>query len=400
LEIAVRTHAAWVLVGALTVSAVILPQALLARPLASPSVRIQDCGSVSAIAIGDGYAYAGTGSRLTIFDISDPAAPVAVSRSEELPGKILDIGVAGPFAALALGDAGLAIVDISDAPQPHVTSLAAYRPVYRLLAAGARIYTVGDPYPNRYPGPWERALSTFEISDLSDPGDPLVARFVTPLDGYGFALAAAGGRVYVNGYQPFLSVFDVTTPDAPRPVRTSEFGRAFGHAIAATEDGHVYFATQFGGNAELLVFATADDAEPQLLFRDSPFVLPILPTITLTPTLPPTPSVRIIRQSSGLRTIEALLFTTAGHLAELASLFGPEGGEVLRILDVSDPSRPTQVGRYQTARPAPATGTPPQRWVMATAGSYVYIAEVEQGLQVVNISDPTAPALVWSNRCL
>ena len=28
------------------------------------------------------------------------------------------------------------------------------------------------------------------------------------------------------------------------------------------------------------------------------------------------------------------------------------------------------------------------------------IAEVEQGLQVVNISDPTAPALVWSDRCL
>jgi hypothetical protein len=55
--------------------AVVWPMAVVARPAVGATAGVQDCSVVTAIAIGDGYAYAGTELRLTIFDIRDPAAP-------------------------------------------------------------------------------------------------------------------------------------------------------------------------------------------------------------------------------------------------------------------------------------------------------------------------------------
>src|SRR5437016_5448327 len=58
----------------------------------------QSCEPVSSVAIDGQLAYLGTGSHLTVLDVSESAVPAPLGRSEQLPAPIVGIGVAGAFA--------------------------------------------------------------------------------------------------------------------------------------------------------------------------------------------------------------------------------------------------------------------------------------------------------------
>ena len=59
----------------------------------------------------------------------------------------------------------------------------------------------------------------------------------------------------------------------------------------------------------------------------------------------------------------------------------------LRVIDVSNPAAPFQVGSYDT--PGLAQG-------VAVAGSYAYVADGDAGLRVIYVSTPAAPFEVGS----
>jgi len=54
----------------------------------------------------------------------------------------------------------------------------------------------------------------------------------------------------------------------------------------------------------------------------------------------------------------------------------------LRIINVSDPSNPYEVGYCDT---------PDWAWGVVISGSYAYVADCESGLRIINISDPSNP---------
>jgi hypothetical protein len=54
----------------------------------------------------------------------------------------------------------------------------------------------------------------------------------------------------------------------------------------------------------------------------------------------------------------------------------------LRVVDVSDPDAPVEIGFYDT--PGSASG-------VALIGSYAYVADGDSGLRVINVSNPAAP---------
>ena len=54
----------------------------------------------------------------------------------------------------------------------------------------------------------------------------------------------------------------------------------------------------------------------------------------------------------------------------------------LRIIDVSDPSNPNEIGYCST---------PNRDYAVATAGDYAFVAAYMSGLQIINVSDPTNP---------
>ncbi|MGD9091748.1 MAG: hypothetical protein PVF74_02795, partial [Anaerolineales bacterium] len=67
-------------------------------------------------------------------------------------------------------------------------------------------------------------------------------------------------------------------------------------------------------------------------------------------------------------------------LGTLAYLAGREEG--LLIYDVSDPTQPVQVGRYDT--PGTASG-------VVVRGAFAYVADFERGLRMVDVTTPSAP---------
>ncbi|MBN1669228.1 MAG: hypothetical protein JW862_19190, partial [Anaerolineales bacterium] len=74
-------------------------------------------------------------------------------------------------------------------------------------------------------------------------------------------------------------------------------------------------------------------------------------------------------------------FAIAGDYAYLSE------GMRLVVLDISTPAAPVEVGR---------TLLPDMAWQIQVVGDYAYIAAWSKGLQVVDISDPHAPAVVGS----
>ena len=59
-----------------------------------------------------------------------------------------------------------------------------------------------------------------------------------------------------------------------------------------------------------------------------------------------------------------------------------DGGDGLRIIDVSDPASPVEAGFYDTGD-----------WVegVAVSGAYAYVADLDDGLRVIDVSDPASP---------
>lgn len=88
---------------------------------------------------------------------------------------------------------------------------------------------------------------------------------------------------------------------------------------------------------------------------------------------------QFVGQSSPLPGFEDLAVSSDGGYAYVtAGEFG------LRILDISDPAAPAEIGFYET--PAPA-------WEIETVGNTAYVA-ADDGLHILNLSNPTVPAQV------
>lgn len=71
-------------------------------------------GAVTAVAIQDNLAYLGIGSRLAVADISDQTQPKVIFWSSILPGVVAQITLRDGLAYVALGEAGLWILDIAN----------------------------------------------------------------------------------------------------------------------------------------------------------------------------------------------------------------------------------------------------------------------------------------------
>ncbi|MFQ5342986.1 MAG: LamG-like jellyroll fold domain-containing protein, partial [Anaerolineae bacterium] len=67
----------------------------------------------------------------------------------------------------------------------------------------------------------------------------------------------------------------------------------------------------------------------------------------------------------------------AGHYAYVA-----DGYSGLRVIDISNPAGPREVGFYDT---------PSSAWGVAVAGHYAYVADGYSGLRVIDISNPAGP---------
>ena len=208
--------------------------------------RVELEGSLAAVALGE--------QGLRIVDVSAPRAPRLLASIEAVAG-VFDVAVEGERAYAASGAHGLRVLDVADPaasrelgfydPEASVDCAAVEDAIVYLCAGGLHVVDAQDSGRPREIARWP---------DVSDAAD--AAR--KPLR----AIALGEGLAFLSGAGADLQVLDITQPGAPRLLGTLE-GSGEGGPILL-RDGLAYVAAGWGG---LLVADVRDPERPVELGR-------------------------------------------------------------------------------------------------------------------------------------
>jgi hypothetical protein len=152
--------------------------------------------------------YVADGPRLALFESSAARQPTRMGQTAPLPGDVLTLALFPPYALVALGSGGLAVVDVQDPASPQVVDAQRERTDAVVVADGylyttersnyLRVYDLRDPTHLTLRG--ELALSTRQVIGAWNP-----AR----------AIAVQGSTVYVAAGSAGLVIVDVANPEKP-----------------------------------------------------------------------------------------------------------------------------------------------------------------------------------------
>lgn len=332
-------------------------------------------GGVGHAAAWDGQRlYAGIGPRLTVWDAADPDHPVPLGESGILPGIVRDIVLAGGYAYAALDPFGLGVLSLEDpdnpvwvggweAPAPAVAL--AYQPPHLFLAmgpAGVAVLDVSDAARpaevTRLDTPGNAAdvevcgagllaiadgpaggLRLWDIHDLDAPAEQ--GYFDTPGDAN--AAACAGGIAWVADGLPGLLGISVANPGAPAEIGRYNSPGDARHVVL--RGGVAYLADGWLGG--LSIISLADPAHPSRLSR---------------------------LDTDGLALAVAVGDGTA------AVVDGPLPG--IQLVDVASMTAPARRG---------VIPSPGYAWDVDVAGGVAYVANGLGGLWTVSVADPHHP---------
>jgi hypothetical protein len=348
-------------------------------------------GATFAVAANGRYVYFGVGPRLVVVDVDDPKAPRKVGETAPLGGLVRDVVVVGTRAVVALGKAGVAVVDIADATHPQVAG-GLDTPGYAWeIAYLDRVY-VAD-------GPGGLLVVDLTGSQLRQVGS-------IKLDWEAFRVAATEGYAYavvgVSELYPWtpvahpIELIDVRQPGQPRLVELDD-GDLDGTSIIAVANKVMYAVSQEDPGLNLKVLGLTDPTKPRLLgttsFLDNyvndisvqpPYVglamglgHPVEGSVMLfdvSDPAHPRQSGQVWVSSRGVRSVVLNGNRSAAAL--------PEGG--IATFDVTDEKQWRPVGRL-------AAGFEPAN--SAVSGDTAYVAAGTAGLATVDVSAPAAPAL-------
>jgi hypothetical protein len=181
--------------------------------------------------------------------------------------------------------------------------------------------------------------SGLRIIDISNPATPLEVGFYdTP--GRAYNVAVAGHYAYIADDTGGLRIIDISDPSAPIEVG---YYATPGYYYDLSVAGDYVFVADGGG---FLVFDVSNLAAPSII-----------------------------------GSFDRLYVTGIDVVGDYAYLADAWSG--LRIVDISNPSAPIEVGFYDLPGDS-ATD-------VVVAGNYAYVARVLNGLWIIDISNPTAP---------
>jgi hypothetical protein len=319
------------------------------------------------VRVADGIAYvARYGSGLGIVDVRDPAAMVHLA---DLPlenppqeiyndVKIVDGPNARRYALMASNVNGVVVVDVTIPRAPRIvghfgaTAADPMPNVHTLAIDGTRAYLANT-------------RTGLDIFDVADPLRPvLLGHFTNPAGkGYLHDLHVAGGRAYLNWWDAGMAIVDVTTPASPVLVGAFQnYGEHTSHSSWVMQIGVRKIALhgdeQYGAHLNVV-----DVTEGSPTFAKS-----IASWMT--------------RPEVSIHNVMAM-----GNLAVIA--YYQDG---LRILDLSDPERPSPVAWFNTW-PGPAGPNAGRLFYESATGidvdpasRIIYVADVERGLLALRLA--------------
>jgi len=335
-----------------------------------------DYDFIDGIDIGNGYAYLNGSYRgVHIIDISDPANPFEIFALNDKSVAHKDVCVSGDYLYLSHGFAGMDITDVSVPTTPK--SCGSFNPggdVYHIrvignlafVAAssyGLAILNISDPYNPMEIGRYDPEDNVYDVKltgqyaivstskpslHIVDIGDPYDPAFVAEIPGLGqdFEITIADGYLYAptKGFQ-ILDIHDI-----PDYTLAAAYALPMDYKSFQLDGNYAYLCDR---NLGLYIVDVSDANSPE-------FVASFLSERPFTD----------VAVGDGYAYLE--------HRG------------IVDILDVSNPRQPILVNSFEHS----SNGDK-----LALEGSYLYIGADNDGLLVYDITDPMAPALVWTHDC-
>jgi len=261
---------------------------------------------VDLIRVQGTYAYVAAARTLTIFDISNPAAPRREG-AYTFPEKIWGFRVVGSAVYVAADFFGLGILDVSDASAPTLRGSMKTPGQAKNVAVFGTKAVVADH------------MSGVDFIDVSNPAKPVsLGSFF--LDGYARDVVAAGSLAYAVDAPAGLYVFDLSKPGPLDAVSTQQSAAAPGSIVVSD-----VVSASPGTKVAVLVGA----GSLQVYDVSNPAAPPVKAATYRTP---------------GGRPLRVALKGTQAYVAD--------GLEGLQVVELSTPSMPRLVGTYKTPNPA------------------------------------------------
>ena len=285
-------------------------------------------GSALSVAVAGNYAYVADGAAgLQVIDISDPTNPVSKGRYAPTGGA-LDVAVSGNYAYVAGGGYALDVIDVRDPANPK---RAGGFPGTTVIGGFAVRVALSGGFA--YVAYWEAGLL---IIDVQDPTSP---RLVSTSEAYAQDVSLSGNYAYVADGRVGLRVIDVSDPVHSRQVGEYDVAGGAGSVTATGRYAYV------GCVLDLHIIDIATPTDPKLA-----------------------------RRYPGSARAVALAGTRA-------YVVDGDGIGVV-VLDVQDPSNPRCIGGYGSANASD----------IAVIGSYAYLTAWDKGLQVIEIGRRANPS--------
>jgi hypothetical protein len=335
-------------------------------------------GSSYAVDVQGNYAYLGVGPRVYVLDISNPSAPEKLGESAVMPGVVRSVIASGHYVFVAAGKGYLHILDVSDPSQPvEVASVLENSYAQGLALDGPTLYIADNPFGLR-------------VVDVSNPLKP---RKIGEIQ-----IPGAASSVDVNGSRAFLAgstienglvALDVSNPAQPTLIGSISIPETEGsviHAVKVRGD-YAYVAA---GSPGLIVIDIADPAEPVMagVFRTAWADGLVIEGNSLYLTDPTEglhtldisdPANPIRTGSLSLELFQQVVPGQRNMVIQNGRIFLANGNQGLFIADAS--TQPALTGRFD----APLPGAD---WDVVTDNDIAYVIADSLGLYSIDVSDP------------
>jgi hypothetical protein len=303
-------------------------------------------GSLTKVAVARDYAYAAVDSRLHIIDVSQPAQPRPIGLYN-FPSSVEDLVIDRTTLYVAAGSTGLRTMSLANPAAPtQIGTFTGTTQAHDLAVAGNFVYLADDD---------------LRVIDVSNPAHPVQVGFLGRYNQFTTRVTVSGTIAYVIDFRPdpdafalyTLRVIDISNPSSPIQIGKYPWWPTSGVegwvGDMGTRGTYLYLAMS-GASWNFQPFDVSTPSNP----------------VRITPGHNP-PS----RACYSLDLLDPYVFIandTAG----------------VRILDLSNPTAPTEIGFYDTLGAASD---------IEVVGRYVYIADGPRGLAVLWFAPPTSTTL-------
>ncbi len=304
-----------------------------------------------------------TGFFLVHTLIADCSAQITPDGSVDTHGDALSVYVSGAYAYVAVGDKGLQVIDIAAPADPKIV---------------ATVNTPGYAWHVHVSGNYAYVADGSKgllVIDISTPDSPTIAGAGDTL-GYASDVYVSGSYAYVAAGDRGLQVIDITTPNSP--TRVAGILDDVGHSTTDVYvEGAIAYAITFGSSTRSSRYA-------KVTGPNTPHEYHSVWLIDISDPLNPTKSNSFSSSKNSVSPIDDV-YVTDNYFYITSYYYDEATGLNYGLFEVIKVSDLTTTGTALT--PGYARG-------IYVAGKYAYVADGDEGLQVLDIGNPERPTIV------